>query len=109
MKKKLTHKQQINAELASRRFNQKSKEVIKASNPEQEVADLIIEFVCECSIEGCEERVPLTIQGYESLHTNQARFVLANGHEQAPADKVKVKTNSFTIVEKPALSLAADQ
>ena|SRR5579884_2860246 len=103
-KNKLNLKQQINAELVSRSFNQKAKNVIKRSNPDKALADLVIEFYCECSDKTCQERVPLTIKQYEKIHNNRAKFVLAKGHEQFPVDKIKTRADIFTIVEKPALT-----
>jgi hypothetical protein len=108
MKQNLTPKQQINAELASRSFNQKAKEVIKSTNPKDVVPDLVIDFVCECSDDACQDKVPLTIKQYDKIHNNHMRFVLATDHEQTPVDVVKAKTPSFTIVEKPALLRTSD-
>ncbi|HET6924297.1 MAG TPA: hypothetical protein VFH39_00515 [Candidatus Saccharimonadales bacterium] len=100
---KPTHKQLINAELATRSFNHEAKEVIKDHNPADAVKDLVLSFHCECSDRNCEERVPLTLQQYEDIHRNRAHFVLAPGHEEPRVEKVKATSSSHTVVEKPAL------
>jgi hypothetical protein len=103
MKKKLTSKQLINAELATRSFNHKAKETIKAHTPKDKVQDLIIDFHCECSDIKCKSRVPLTIKQYERIHRSPAHFVLAKGHIEPRVEKVQAVSDEFTVVRKYAL------
>jgi hypothetical protein len=103
MKKKLTHKQLINAELATRSYNKKAKNVIKQHTPQDLVPDLVLDFYCECSDIKCKSRIPLTVEQYEKIHSSPAHFVLAKGHIEPSVEKVTAATDEFTIVKKYAL------
>ena len=104
MGRKFTRKQLINAELATRSFNTKAKNILKRHTPKKSQPGLVIAFQCECSNEQCQERVPLTLEQYEEIHKHKAYFVLAKGHEEPKVEKVKLKSGSFSVVEKEALS-----
>jgi hypothetical protein len=59
------------------------------------------EYVCECGIESCFERVVLTPEEYETVRAHPARFFVAPGHEDLSAGEVVVEHFSrFAVVEK---------
>jgi hypothetical protein len=39
-----------------------------------------VDFVCECSLEGCRDYVPLTLSEYEDVRSSATRFLVAPGH-----------------------------
>jgi hypothetical protein len=63
--------------------------------------DAQLQFVCECSEEGCNEPVVLTLPEYEGVRADSAHFIVAPGHVWEPKDEHVVKeTESYVVVEK---------
>lgn len=93
----------INAELAARHTNTKTKDVLRDHIPKEHQPGLRIDFACECADSSCAERVPLTLLEYEKLHNDPARFVICKGHEVAKIEKVHKETINSLVVEKYAL------
>ena len=63
--------------------------------------DARLEFVCECSDEGCSEAVELTVPEYEAVRAEATHFVVAPGHIWEPDDEHVVReAESHTVVEK---------
>lgn len=59
------------------------------------------EYICECGVESCFERVALTLAEYEAVRAQAARFFVAPGHEDLSAGEVVVEHFSrFAVVEK---------
>jgi hypothetical protein len=104
MKDKLSARQMINVELAERAKNKKSSKVLKRHVPKEEQAGLVIPFNCECSDPDCTERLPMTLQAYEKMHSSSGQFVVAKGHSTPRVEKVTDVKDNITVVEKFALS-----
>jgi hypothetical protein len=104
MKHKLSARQMINIELAERAKNKKSSKVLRRHVPKEEQEDLLIPFNCECSDPDCTERLPMTLQEYETMHSSSAHFVIAKGHSTPRVEKVTDVKDNITVVEKFALS-----
>jgi hypothetical protein len=68
--------------------------------PGEVVADLPLEFICECSDLNCHERVTMTIGDYQQQIKDPARFVISPHHEQTDIEKVLKRTDDHTLVEK---------
>ncbi len=68
-----------------------------------------IGFVCECSDEGCSERVQVPLAVYEETRSHARRFIVAPGHE-GPYEHVVTRATGYVIVEKDgeAARVAAD-
>ncbi len=62
--------------------------------------DHLYEFICECSTRECFELLSLTLQEYEHVRADGARFVLAAGHEDIEVELVVEVHEGFIIVEK---------
>ena len=62
----------------------------------------LFEFLCECGTgaAGCLERVQMTIAEYEHVRTQDDRFALVPGHENAELEHVVERTDRFVIVDK---------
>lgn len=60
-----------------------------------------LEFVCECSEEGCSEPVQLTLSEYESIRSEPTHFLVAPGHVWQPETEWPVRENeTYAVVEK---------
>ncbi|HKT45802.1 MAG TPA: hypothetical protein VJQ85_13455 [Gaiellaceae bacterium] len=58
------------------------------------------EFICECDDPQCTERVEATLEEYEEVRANGARFLLAPGHGDTTIEQIVVRNGTFIIVEK---------
>ncbi|HZT16139.1 MAG TPA: hypothetical protein VFA19_09335 [Gaiellaceae bacterium] len=56
-------------------------------------------FVCECSDEGCSERVQVPLAVYEETRSYPRRFIVAPGHEGGH-EHVVSRSTGYVIVEK---------
>jgi hypothetical protein len=60
-----------------------------------------LEFVCECSEEGCSEPVELTFAEYESIRSEPTHFLVVPGHVWQPETERTVRENeTYAVVEK---------
>jgi hypothetical protein len=60
-----------------------------------------LEFVCECSEEGCSDVVELTLAEYESIRSEPTHFLVAPGHVWQPETERTVRENeTYAVVEK---------
>jgi hypothetical protein len=74
----------------------------------EEIATLIADrlepgvklFICECGDDYCAEAVEMTMDEYEALRADGARFVVAAGHESDPDQSVFERRARFVVVEK---------
>lgn len=60
-------------------------------------------FVCECSDEGCIERLEVPLDIYESARADPRRFLLVPGHE-TDVEHVVGRGDGYVIVEKDGLA-----
>jgi hypothetical protein len=59
------------------------------------------QFVCECADPQCTERVHATLDEYERVRSDGARFLLVPGHEDTRVERVVDRPHGrFAIVEK---------
>jgi hypothetical protein len=58
------------------------------------------EFICECGDPQCIERVDATIEQYEEVRADGARFLLVPGHSDGTIERVVERGDGFQIVEK---------
>jgi hypothetical protein len=58
------------------------------------------DFVCECGEQACTERVPATLDEYERVRADGARFLVRRGHEDKRIERVVETRGRFTVVEK---------
>ena len=57
-------------------------------------------FVCECAEPTCTQRVEATLQEYEQVRQDGARFLLVKGHEDKRAEAVVRSDGDRAVVEK---------
>jgi hypothetical protein len=60
----------------------------------------LVEFVCECTLEGCSEIVELTEQEYESVRSHSNGFAVRPGHVVPQVEVVVDGTDRYQIVSK---------
>jgi hypothetical protein len=59
------------------------------------------QYICECGVESCFERVALTPEEYEAVRAYPARFFVSPGHVDLTAGEVVIEESSrYTVVEK---------
>ena len=58
------------------------------------------DFVCECGEQDCTERVPATLDDYERVRADGARFLIRRGHENECVERVLETRDRFAVVEK---------
>ena len=59
-----------------------------------------VEFLCECVLTECLDRVSLTVQVYEEVRSNPTHFVLLPGHERTDIEFVVAAGEGYVVVEK---------
>src|SRR4051794_21186002 len=59
-----------------------------------------IEFVCECTLDGCVEHVSLTLEEYEDIRREPNRFFVLPGHVVEGVDEVVDSTARYLVVAK---------
>ena len=57
-------------------------------------------FLCECSSEGCVDRIELPLSMYERIRSNAEWFVLKPGHEAPSVEIVVERLPGYFVVEK---------
>src|SRR3954447_21434798 len=60
------------------------------------------EFLCECGSSTCMERLPMTLDEFAQVHTNERRFAVLPGHELLDVERVVATTATYAVVEKVA-------
>ena len=65
------------------------------------------EFVCECSDTSCTDRVPASLDAYEHVRSDGARFLLAPGHADERIETVVQRRRRYDVVEKVHRVVAA--
>jgi hypothetical protein len=61
--------------------------------------NLSLNFYCECADEVCHDDIPIPLDEYEHLRSNNRQFLVKAGHEQPDIEKVTSHQGYF-IVEK---------
>jgi hypothetical protein len=63
--------------------------------------DALLQFVCECSDEGCSDAVELTLSEYEAVRAEPAHFLVAPGHVWEAGTEHPVRVGGrYVVVEK---------
>jgi hypothetical protein len=78
-------------------FFREANEVIEADGMKQS-------FLCECSSEGCMERLQLSRAEYEHARAQGDLFIIVPGHEDASVEVVVERTPTHLIVQKIGLA-----
>jgi hypothetical protein len=60
----------------------------------------LLDFICECGRQTCEEHVALSFAEYEQVRSDSRRFAVVPGHEIPDAERVVSTNDRFAVVEK---------
>ena len=82
-----------------RDVNERVKEIDEAHHV---ATDERWEFLCECALADCLERISLDKEEYETVRSNPVRFVVAPGHEMPDIEHVVRSGEGYVVVEKDA-------
>ncbi len=102
-------RRQIENEMIFRRRNEKignDLEALDALFIEDGYADLVsdedltVHFLCECSDENCDTRIPMRQSKYKKLHTDRDHFIVLPGHQVDPIEKVIKECRGYNVVLK---------
>ena len=92
---------QIRNHVLSRDVNGRILEVLKAESLDLSTdGNHETEFLCECSQEGCNETVSLTVAEYEGVRSSDTVFVVLPGHETPEVMDTLLTNERFSLVEK---------
>jgi hypothetical protein len=60
----------------------------------------VSEWICECADQACIEPIPMTVEAYEAMRQNPARFAVRPGHELSGVERVVEEHEGYVVVEK---------
>jgi hypothetical protein len=66
----------------------------------------LLEFICECGNQTCDQHVQLSLSEYEQVRRDSRRFAVLPGHIIPDAERLVASNDRFDVVEK--LGVAAD-
>ena len=88
-------------EAVFREVNERVLEIKEALGPDPRSSELVDGLICECSDQGCLERVgPLTISDYEAVRRDPRRFIIAANHQALDVESVIEMNPTYWVVEK---------
>ena len=62
--------------------------------------DRMLEIVCECTVEGCEEMIELASSDYAEVRAHADRFIVAPDHVVPAVEDVLSRSEHYWVVEK---------
>jgi hypothetical protein len=102
-------RRQIENEMIFRRGNEEVGEALDdldAQHIEAGHFDLVrdenleLYFKCECSDENCDERIPVLLDEYQTIHEDRDTFIVLPNHQFDPIEKILKKTKTYNVVKK---------
>ena len=84
------------------RFRRANQRLYGAVSPMVD-GDRPVPFLCECADASCTAPVPLSLNQYRSVRSEDSRFVIVPGHATIDGEGVVTENERFSIVEKPGL------
>jgi hypothetical protein len=62
--------------------------------------DELLDFRCECGRPACESLISMTAREYEHVRSDNDRFAVAPGHEEAEIERVVERDERYVVVDK---------
>jgi len=75
-------------------------EAIQQANSELGVADPTEQYVCECSVQECLQRVTLSADEYLEARSAPLRFFMIAAHRDPAHEQIVRETDRYVLVEK---------
>lgn len=60
----------------------------------------LLEFICECGDQNCEDHVELSLDEYEQVRRDSRHFAVVPGHAIPDAERIVSSDHRFDLVEK---------
>jgi hypothetical protein len=105
----ITERRQIENEMIFRRANEKVGISLDALDA-MHIADgnhdlvrdknLVLHFMCECSDENCNARIPIKLSLYRKIHLNRGSFIVKLKHQVKAIEKVILTEKTYSVVIK---------
>jgi hypothetical protein len=86
----------VRNQLIFREVNERIREVAEHFNFERSGVD----FICECSVDGCSESIELDVDEYRAIRSSPTLFVIVPGHETLTVEVVIETNDRYMLVEK---------
>jgi hypothetical protein len=91
----------VENERTVRRLNERIEELNRVAQmieepPDAEQAD----FLCECAMLECRERIDIDVATYAEEHSSRGRFIVVPGHEIREIERVIARRPGYLVVEK---------
>lgn len=75
-------------------------EAIRHVDESLDVGDESEHYVCECSVQECSERIPLTRDEYTEARDVPGRFFMVAAHRDPAHERIVRTTDRYVLVEK---------
>ena len=82
-----------------RDVNEEIRGVYEAHGAEDDGADGMPTFVCECGEGTCLAMIEVPLEKYHEVRADARRFLVATGHEAAEAERVVERHDAWSVVE----------
>lgn len=79
-------------------FRAANRELTQASK--EAGGDGELEVLCECGQEACNSLISMTVAEYDSVHSQDDRFVVLPGHENPEIESVVERREGYLVVDK---------
>jgi hypothetical protein len=84
------------------RFRRANQRLYGAVSPMVD-GDRPVPFLCECADPSCTAAVPLNLNQYRSVRSEDSQFVIVPGHATIDGEGVVTENERFSVVEKPGI------
>jgi hypothetical protein len=75
-------------------------EAIRGVNARLDLEDGSEQYICECSVQDCTQRVSLTPDEYAEARSNRRWFFMIAGHRDPAHEEIVRETDRYVLVEK---------
>ena len=81
-------------------FRATNREIERAEQQQGAAADGVLEVICECGRDSCTGVITLTVSDYETVHGQEDRFVVLQGHQSEEIERVVEDRGAYVVVDK---------
>lgn len=104
-----TERKQIENEMIFRRANEQVGDGldeldamnIEDGNPQLvRKGEITLDFMCECSDENCQARIPINLSVYQNIHKDRDSFVIKLKHQVSAIEEIVTTGDLYSVVKK---------
>jgi diaminopimelate decarboxylase len=81
-------------------FRAANREIERAEQEQGAAADGMLEVICECGRDSCSGVITLTVSEYDTIHSQEDRFVVLRGHQSENIERVVDDRGDYLVVDK---------